>query len=133
MGIPDGGRPISTIKITDWKRVSTAFEKIDTPPLNSIPDDIRMTEEIDHAIGALTSHVRTVVEKCERKVPASSDRRKFPPDILELIRAKNAALRRAGAYPTPEYRSRARALQLEVKARVQAFRNESWSDLREEI
>ncbi|GBP08777.1 Probable RNA-directed DNA polymerase from transposon BS [Eumeta japonica] len=61
------------------------------------------------------------------------NRRKFPPDILELIRAKNAALRRASAYPTPEYRSRARALQREVKARVQEFRNESWSDLIEEI
>ncbi|GBP55045.1 RNA-directed DNA polymerase from mobile element jockey [Eumeta japonica] len=118
MGPPDGGRPISTIKITDWKKVSTAFEKIDTPPLNSIPDDIRTTEQIDHAIGALTSHVRTVVKRCEREVPASSDRRKFPPDILELIRAKNKALRRASAYPTPEYRSRARALQREVKARV---------------
>ncbi|GBP81077.1 Probable RNA-directed DNA polymerase from transposon BS [Eumeta japonica] len=133
MGPPDGGRPIFTIKITDWKRVSMVFEKIDTPPLNSIPDDIRTTEEIDHAIGALTSHVRTVVEKCERKVPASSDRRKFPPDILELVRAKNAALRRASAYPTPEYRSRARALQRKVKARVQEFRNESWNDLMEEI
>ncbi|GBP93270.1 RNA-directed DNA polymerase from mobile element jockey [Eumeta japonica] len=63
-----------------------------------------------------------------------SDRRKFPPDILELIRAKNKALRRASAYPTPEYRSRARApLQREVKARVQEFRNECWSDLMEEI
>ncbi|GBP67421.1 Probable RNA-directed DNA polymerase from transposon BS [Eumeta japonica] len=82
---------------------------------------------------ALTSHVRTVVEKCGREVPASSDRRKFPPDILELIRAKTAALRRASAYPTPEYRSRARALQREVKARVQEFRNETWSDLMEEI
>ncbi|GBP09468.1 hypothetical protein EVAR_76496_1 [Eumeta japonica] len=102
MGPPDGGRPISNIKITDWKRVSTAFEKIDTPPHNRIPDDIITIEEIDHVIGALTSHVRTVVEKCERKVPASSDRRKFPPDILELIKAKNAALRRASAYPTPE-------------------------------
>ncbi|GBP41864.1 Probable RNA-directed DNA polymerase from transposon BS [Eumeta japonica] len=86
---------------------------------------LRTTEGIEHAIGALTSQVRTVVKKCERKVPASSDRRKFPPDICELIRAKNAALRRASAYPTPEYRSRARALQREVKARVQAFRNES--------
>ncbi|GBP94507.1 hypothetical protein EVAR_86174_1 [Eumeta japonica] len=82
MGPPDGGRPISTIKIADWKKVSTAFEKIGTPHLNSIPDDIRTTEEIDHAIGALTSHVRTVVEKYERKVPASSDRRKFPPTSL---------------------------------------------------
>ncbi|GBP09547.1 hypothetical protein EVAR_91261_1 [Eumeta japonica] len=76
MGPPDGGRPIPTIKITDWKKVSTAFEK-STPPLNSIPDDIRTTEQIDHAIGALTSHVRTVVKRCEREVPASSDRRSF--------------------------------------------------------
>ncbi|GBP59998.1 Probable RNA-directed DNA polymerase from transposon BS [Eumeta japonica] len=133
MGPPDGGRPIPIRKITNWKRVSTALEKIDTPNLNSIPNDIASTDEIDFAIGALTNHVRTVVEESEREVPASSDRRKFPPDILELIRAKNAALRRASAYPTPEYRSRARALQREVKARVREFRNESWSDLMEEI
>ncbi|GBP86834.1 Probable RNA-directed DNA polymerase from transposon BS [Eumeta japonica] len=53
-------------------------------------------------------------------------------DILELIRAKTQ-LCAARAYPTPEYRSRARALQREVKARVREFRNESWSDLMEEI
>ncbi|GBP73949.1 hypothetical protein EVAR_56107_1 [Eumeta japonica] len=108
-----------TIKITDRKRVSTALEKIDTPLLSKIPDNIRTTDKIDSAIGALTSHIKTVVEKCERRVPTSSDRRKFPPDILELIRVKNVALRRASAYPTPEYRSRERALQLEMKARVQ--------------
>ncbi|GBP04260.1 RNA-directed DNA polymerase from mobile element jockey [Eumeta japonica] len=133
MGPPDGGRPIPIRKITNWKRVSTALEKIYTPNLNSIPNDIASTDEIDFAIGALTNHVRTVFEESEREVPASSDRRKFPPDILELIRAKHAALRRASAYPTPEYRSRARALQREVKARVREFRNESWSDLMEEI
>ncbi|GBP62743.1 hypothetical protein EVAR_51694_1 [Eumeta japonica] len=93
MGPPDGGRPIPIRKITNWKRVSTALEKIDTPNLNSIPNDIASTDEIDLAI----------------------------------------ALRRASAYPTPEYRSRARALQREVKARVREFRNESWSDLMEEI
>ncbi|GBP16717.1 hypothetical protein EVAR_13338_1 [Eumeta japonica] len=37
------------------------------------------------------------------------------------------------AYPTFKYKSRARALQREVKARVQEFRNENWSDLTEEI
>ncbi|GBP23111.1 Probable RNA-directed DNA polymerase from transposon BS [Eumeta japonica] len=116
MGPPDGGRPIPIRKITNWKRVSTALEKIDTPNLNSIPNDIASTDEINFAIGALTNHVRTVVEESEREVPASSDRRKFPPDILELIRAKNAALRRASAYSTPEYRSRARALQREQSA-----------------
>ncbi|GBP80338.1 hypothetical protein EVAR_61889_1 [Eumeta japonica] len=59
--------------------------KIDTPNLNSIPNDIASTDEIDLAIGALTNHVRTVVES-EREVPASSDRWKFPP--IQLIRAK---------------------------------------------
>ncbi|GBP64152.1 hypothetical protein EVAR_35473_1 [Eumeta japonica] len=102
IGPPDGGRPIPIRKITNWKKVSTALEEIDTPNLNSIPNDIASTDEIDFAIGALTNHIRTVVEESEREVPASSDRRKFPPDILELIRAKNATLRRASAYPTPE-------------------------------
>ncbi|GBP84602.1 hypothetical protein EVAR_68869_1 [Eumeta japonica] len=78
-------------------------------------------DEIDSAIGTLNRHVRTVVGRCEREVPASSDYRKFPPDIPELKRAKNAALRRASAYPTPECRSRARALQSKVKACVQEF------------
>ncbi|GBP56338.1 Probable RNA-directed DNA polymerase from transposon BS [Eumeta japonica] len=123
MGPPDGARLIPIRKITNWKRVSTALEEIDTPNLNSIPNDIASTDEIDFAIGALTNHVRTVVEESDREVPASSDRRKFPPDILELIRAKNA-FRRASAYPTPEYRSRALALQREVKARIRELRNE---------
>ncbi|GBP22670.1 hypothetical protein EVAR_13951_1 [Eumeta japonica] len=70
MGPPDGGRPIPIRKITNWKEC------------------------------ALTNHVRTVVEESEREVPASSDRRKFPPDILELIRAKTQ-LCAARAIPLP--------------------------------
>ncbi|GBP84111.1 Probable RNA-directed DNA polymerase from transposon X-element [Eumeta japonica] len=136
----------STIDIAFTKGVALNFNSIETihgltsdhrpvtlkmgPPDGGRPISIH---EIDFAIGALTNHVRTVVEENEREVPASSDRRKFPPNIFELIRAKNAALRRASAYPTPEYRSRARALQREVKARVREFRNESWSNLMEKI
>ncbi|GBP32911.1 hypothetical protein EVAR_81703_1 [Eumeta japonica] len=115
MGPPDGGRPIPFRKITNWKRVSTALEKIDTPNLNSIPNDIASTDEIDLTIGALTNHVRTVVE--ERAggsgILGSPE---VSADILELIRAKTQ-LCAARAYPTPEYRSRAQALQREV-ARV---------------
>ncbi|GBP89179.1 hypothetical protein EVAR_90317_1 [Eumeta japonica] len=48
-------------------------------------------------------------EESEREVPASSDRRKFPPDILELIRPKTQLAPRE--HPTSEYESRARALQ----------------------
>ncbi|GBP20960.1 hypothetical protein EVAR_9531_1 [Eumeta japonica] len=58
-------------------------------------------DEIDLAIGALTNHVRTVVEESEREVPASSDRRKFPPDILELIRAKTQLCAARAHIPLP--------------------------------
>ncbi|GBP82764.1 RNA-directed DNA polymerase from mobile element jockey [Eumeta japonica] len=67
------------------------------------------------------------------KLGSSTDRRGLPADVRELIRVKNAALRRASAYPTPEYRSRARALQREGKARVREVKNDNWSDLMEEI
>ncbi|GBP06035.1 hypothetical protein EVAR_3276_1 [Eumeta japonica] len=123
MGPPDGGRPIPIRKITNWKRVSTALEEIDTPNLNSIPNDIASTDEIDFAIGALTNHVRTVVEESEREVPVSSDRRKFPPDILELIRAKTQ-LCRASAYSHSRVQIQSASFQREVKARVWEFRNE---------
>ncbi|GBP10840.1 hypothetical protein EVAR_5429_1 [Eumeta japonica] len=62
---PDDGSPNTTLKITDWKRVSTVLEKIDIPYLNSIPDNINTTDKIDSAIDALTNHVRSMVEKSE--------------------------------------------------------------------
>ncbi|GBP43087.1 RNA-directed DNA polymerase from mobile element jockey [Eumeta japonica] len=46
-----------------------------------------------------------------RTVPAKSDRRKLPRDVSEVIKAKNAILRRAGKYPTCENKSHAHALQ----------------------
>ncbi|GBP24899.1 hypothetical protein EVAR_12563_1 [Eumeta japonica] len=97
MGPPDGGRPIPIRKITNGKECRPRRKS--TLQTSSIPNDIASTDEIDLAIGALTNHVRTVVES-EREVPASSDRRKFPPDILELIRAKTQ-LCAARAIPLP--------------------------------
>ncbi|GBP16760.1 hypothetical protein EVAR_13374_1 [Eumeta japonica] len=48
--------------ITNWQKVSSVLEEIDTPILNSIPDDIVSTDHNDNAIGGLTSHIRTVLE-----------------------------------------------------------------------
>ncbi|GBP82337.1 Probable RNA-directed DNA polymerase from transposon X-element [Eumeta japonica] len=119
--------------ITSWKKVSAALEETDTPLLNNIPDDIVSTDDIDNAIGALISHITTVVENSSRKVPAKSDRRELPRNVRELIRDKNAALCRAGKYSTCENRSRARGLQRKVKARMKEVRNDNWSDLMAEI
>ncbi|GBP44021.1 hypothetical protein EVAR_27190_1 [Eumeta japonica] len=99
LGSSTGENPnIATKTIIDWKRVSTALEEV-TPNLNVIPDDIVSNNDIDTAIGALTKHIRSVVKRCQRKVPANSDRRGLPADVRELIRAKNAALRRASIAP----------------------------------
>ncbi|GBP24721.1 Probable RNA-directed DNA polymerase from transposon BS [Eumeta japonica] len=88
-----------TKTIIDWKRVSTALEEVDTPNLNVIPDDI---------------------------VP---DRRGLPADVRELIRAKNAALRHASAYLTPEYS----ASPPTRSEGVREVKNDNWSTLMEQI
>ncbi|GBP65923.1 Probable RNA-directed DNA polymerase from transposon X-element [Eumeta japonica] len=59
-----------------------------TPMLNNIPNDIVSTDDIDNAIGALTNHIRTVVDDSSRTVPANSDRKELPRDVKELIRQK---------------------------------------------
>ncbi|GBP24886.1 Probable RNA-directed DNA polymerase from transposon BS [Eumeta japonica] len=84
--------------------------------------NIRPTTEddIDNAIGARTNHIRTV-DDSSRTVPANSNRKELPRDVKELIRAKNAALRRASKYHTCENRSHARTLQPKVRDRMQEY------------
>ncbi|GBP82582.1 hypothetical protein EVAR_69803_1 [Eumeta japonica] len=95
----DWSNPVKTITI--WKKVSVALEEINNPALSVISKDIVSTDEIDHAKGILTTHVRTVIKKKPRKVPANIDHRKLPRDVLMMPRVKNAALRRVGACPAP--------------------------------
>ncbi|GBP19274.1 hypothetical protein EVAR_79874_1 [Eumeta japonica] len=68
MGPPDGGSPNSTLKITDWKKVSTALVKIDTPSLNSIPNDISITDEID----CHSSAPRERIPYCRTQIQSAS-------------------------------------------------------------
>ncbi|GBP90732.1 hypothetical protein EVAR_26702_1 [Eumeta japonica] len=91
------------------------------------------TNDIDSAIGALTSHIMTVVGNNLRKVPANSDRRILIADVRKLMRVKNVALHRASAYSTAANSSYERAIQHKVRARVQEFGNDNWSTLMEEI
>ncbi|GBP52355.1 hypothetical protein EVAR_37742_1 [Eumeta japonica] len=60
--------------ITNWQEVSTELKEIDTSILNSIPNDIVSTDDIDNAIDVLTDHVRTVVDDSSRIVPANTGR-----------------------------------------------------------
>ncbi|GBP26890.1 Probable RNA-directed DNA polymerase from transposon BS [Eumeta japonica] len=51
----------------------------------------------------------------------------------DFLRTKNAALHHAYAYPTRENRSKARALQRRLRARMLEVRNEGWSNLMQDI
>ncbi|GBP23144.1 hypothetical protein EVAR_13165_1 [Eumeta japonica] len=125
---------VFVVKEQQWvERVSTALEEIYTPALNNTPDIIETTDEINSAIGTFTNHIKTVIEKSSRVVPAYIDHRKLPADALEMLKAKNAALHHAYAYLTRENKTRARALQLSVKARIMQVKNEEWSYLMEDI
>ncbi|GBP71292.1 hypothetical protein EVAR_60858_1 [Eumeta japonica] len=128
LGSLAGGCPPAKKTITSWQKMSAALEETDTPILNNIPNDIVSTDDIDYAIGALTSHITTVVENSTRVVPTKSDRKELPRDVSKFIGAKNAALRRASKYPTCENRSHARSLQRKVKARMKEVRNKNWCD-----
>ncbi|GBP82550.1 Probable RNA-directed DNA polymerase from transposon BS [Eumeta japonica] len=133
VGPPDGEQTSKKKIITSWRKMSLLLEDTDTPLLNNILDNIETTDEIDHAIGAHTNHMATVVKNSSREVPVADNRRKLPEDVRVLLKAKNAAMRRASAYPTCENRSCARALQRKVKARIQESKNDKWSTLIEEI
>ncbi|GBP81617.1 hypothetical protein EVAR_21247_1 [Eumeta japonica] len=74
------------------ERVSTTLEEIDTPNLNSIPNDIASTDEIDFGLGALTNHVRTVVEGERAGILGSPE---VSTQYSRIDKSKNAALRRA--------------------------------------
>ncbi|GBP11839.1 hypothetical protein EVAR_74487_1 [Eumeta japonica] len=106
---------LGCIEPLQWCR--PRLRKLTFSILNNIPNDIVSRDDIDNTIGALTNHITTMVESSYRTVPVKSDRRERPRHVIELIRDKNAALRRTGKYPTCENRSRARTLQRKVKAR----------------
>ncbi|GBP55021.1 hypothetical protein EVAR_34496_1 [Eumeta japonica] len=74
-------QPSDSKVIIDWKRVSTALEKVVTPNLNVILDDIVSKKDIDTATGALTKHIRTVVKNCQRK---DRDKTESIADSIEL-------------------------------------------------
>ncbi|GBP29735.1 RNA-directed DNA polymerase from mobile element jockey [Eumeta japonica] len=121
----------STIDIALTKGIALNFNSIET--IHGLTSDHRpviLKWDLPTAGGLFPSDSGRG-ERAE--VPASSGSPEVSARYSRIDKSKNAALRRASAYPTPEYRSRARALQREVKARVREFRNESWSDLMEEI
>ncbi|GBP55242.1 GDP-fucose protein O-fucosyltransferase 2 [Eumeta japonica] len=67
-------RPRDTKITTNWKKVSTALEEIDTPALNKIPNGIKSTNDIDNGIALKGSahtpllHTSRIKEEVHQKV-----------------------------------------------------------------
>ncbi|GBP87567.1 hypothetical protein EVAR_65188_1 [Eumeta japonica] len=93
--------PPAVKTISNWRKVSTVLEEIDTPILNNNPNDIVSTDDIDIAIGALTNHITTVVDDSS---DSSGELRcqELPRHVKVLIRAKT--LRCAERANTPHVR-----------------------------
>ncbi|GBP16712.1 Protein FAM200B [Eumeta japonica] len=100
------------------------------------------TDRTDAPLGGTVINYKRSLQCCPIDLPnlinieevlASVDRRKLPADALELLRAKNAALHHAYAYPSREDKSKARAVQRRTKAHMTEVKNEEWSNLIEDI
>lgn len=120
--------------IVDWNKLEESLKSTRSEQLDEIPDNITTIEDVNVAIDALTRHTRAVVADCTRQVPATDDRRwNLPPEVRELLRAKNAATRAYDNYPSEPNRTRLRALQRDVKRTIAEFRQTRWDSLMGEI
>ncbi|GBP19715.1 hypothetical protein EVAR_8875_1 [Eumeta japonica] len=78
--IGDKLNPVKTI--TNWKKLSFALEKIDTPALRDIPNDIVLTDEINHSTGV--HHPRLLVKALNSKGYEPTPALKKPDNIVVL-------------------------------------------------
>ncbi|GBP39666.1 RNA-directed DNA polymerase from mobile element jockey [Eumeta japonica] len=88
LGSPSWDCPPAVKTMTNWQKVSTVLEEIDTPILNSIPNDIVSTDDIGNVIGTLTNHIRTVVDDSSRTVSANSVRKELPRNVKKTDKGK---------------------------------------------
>lgn len=135
LGTTDPLSPPLPKTFTKWEGFKESMAAtMDAPdsPLAFPPDYFDSTVKIDDAVNSLTAHIQSALKDNERVVTVDK-RRRLPLDVSNLIKAKNAALRRAARYPTPEYRRAANRLQRSVRTRLTELRNSEWSDLMETI
>ncbi|GBP40310.1 hypothetical protein EVAR_86456_1 [Eumeta japonica] len=112
----------------DIALVQETYLKPNRPKACSIAGYVQL--RTDRTYSALTNHVRTVVEESERRFrhPRIAGR----PDILELIRAKTQlAPRERISHSRVQIQSASSPTRSESSR--SGIRNESWSDLMEEI
>ncbi|KAJ0177653.1 hypothetical protein K1T71_006526 [Dendrolimus kikuchii] len=132
LGPPTDSTP-PTKPVIDWAKVRDLLATTSSPDLDRIPDPINSAQDNDVAIEALTSHLQNVVRESTRQVPLEDHRLPLPDDVRDLMRDKRAAFRAYGSFPSPDNKAQYRALQRQVRLRVQEVRNQRWDRLLEEI
>ena len=88
---------------TNWKGFKQSLTPAMIPPDSPLalsPDYFDSTDKIDDAVNSLTLLVQSALKDNEKAAP-DDHRQKLPLHVRNLIRAKNAALRRSKQYPTP--------------------------------
>ena len=129
----DPDRPPPPQIVTDWRMLSESL-KSSSAQLESIPDEINSVADMTGAIGSFTEHVQSTVDKCSRRVEATSFHRfKLPDDVRALVTEKNAAVRAYSTFPCDANKSHMRNLQRAVKERLAEMRQTRWDKTLSEL
>ncbi|TLM25096.1 reverse transcriptase family protein, partial [Acinetobacter baumannii] len=133
------GRPLNrepdTRTMVDWKKLGTCLADTAPPILPCGPDSTPSPEDTVESINIFTDHVSTAITRSSKQVDVEDcfHRIRLSPDLRDLVRVRNAAIRAYDRYPTDSNRTRMRRLQREVKSRLSDARNENWDSYLEEL
>ncbi|KAA5593386.1 hypothetical protein F3G61_30825, partial [Pseudomonas aeruginosa] len=133
------GRPLNrepdTRTMVDWKKLGTCLADTAPPILPCGPDSTPSPEDTVESINIFTDHVSTAIIRSSKQVDVEDcfHRIRLSPDLRDLLRVRNAAIRAHDRYPTDSNRTRMRRLQREVKSRLSDARNENWDSYLEEL
>lgn len=109
-------------KQTDW----THFRQTVGESVGPVPAIIRSPVHIDDAVTNLENSVRAAIESSTRTKLGKTALYRLPPDLMQLVREKNRAKRRAYTTLDPADRVRACRLQNQLRREIREYREEQW-------
>lgn len=89
-------------------------------------DLIHTTEDLEDAVGRLTSRIQSSIRFATNTKPAPDRRDRLPDHIKDLIRTKNRARRLAQRTMNPAHRAENNRLAAEVRTAIAQHQNDTW-------
>ncbi|TLM25092.1 reverse transcriptase family protein, partial [Acinetobacter baumannii] len=133
------GRPHNPVTVTrtmvDWNKLGTCLADAAPPILPYGPDSNPSPEDTVESINIITDHISSAIIRSSKEVDVedSFHRIRLSPDLRNLLRVRNAAIRAYDRLPTHSNRIQMRRLQREVHSRLSDARNDNWHSYLEQL